>query len=385
MVHPKTSIEPGIRLAFTKLGEKRYEVRLKDGYGRYFPAKWFDRLIDARRHKALLQCDRMRGQRSDTVKQRKKLFHAYWHEWLNECRGGVSPGWKREQIRIGEVYILPRIGHMPLSDIRSRDIGGIIELARSKGRGPAMLRHVYNVVHKAFEDSIEHFEYLDSSPVIRRYCPKVPRTKRNFLHPNQCSTLLMHVRGHFLEPALMLGLMAGLRPSEIQALTWENVDLESAQINICAAYKRRSACIEPFPKQKDHGRATIPKPLLEYLKTLSLGKSPEAFVAPGHRGGMLSYHVLHSILPTLCKGAGVTVVTPHELRHSCTELWVFNGANQEDCGRQLNHANASTTERYMHRTSDRLTAIGSNFDLPGYGERPKPGLRLLRQEQLGNS
>jgi site-specific recombinase XerD len=104
---------------------------------------------------------------------------------------------------------------------------------------------------------------------------------------------------------------------------------------------------------------------------------------------MLSYQTLYKGLKALCRTAGLPEVSPHELRHSCTELWVHNGASKEDCGRQLNQSNASTTERYMHRTTDRLEAIGANFTLPGFGEdgRPvpppptgQPALRLVRRD-----
>jgi len=371
-------IEPGIKCTTTKAGEKRYEVRIRDGYGRFYPARWFSRLVDAKSYKIHLLGLKDRRQPAHKIRQRQISFNEYWKQWMEECRAGISDGWRKDQQRIGEIYLFPRLGPMPLADIRSRDIGAVIEFARVKGLGPASLRHIYNVMHKCFEDAIEHFEFLDSSPVIRRYCPKVPRTKRKFRHPNEAAQLLNTVRGHWLEPAIMIGLMAGLRPGEIQALTWENVDLEKAEIKIVAAYKRRFLRIEPYPKQKDHGSATIPKPLHDYLKQLSIGKDPKSYVAPGEQGGMLHYHLLHRLLPGLCEKAGVTIVTPHELRDSCTELWVYNGANQLDCGRQLNHANPSTTERYMHRTSDRLTAIGSNFTLPGYGEKKKPTLSIVR-------
>lgn len=372
-------IEPGIWEIYTSTGKKRLKVRIKDRYGSWFPSKRFLRLPEAKAYKARLVGERERDQLASTSKQRKMTFSEYWAEWSGECRAAISKGWRDEQERICQVYVMPRLGRIPLGQVRSRDIGLVIDAATHRGLGAGMIRHIYNVMHKAFEDAIEHFEYLDRSPVIRRYCPKVPKKKRNFLHPSESTKLLLHARGHFLEPAIMLGLMAGLRPSEIQALTWENVDLENAQINICAAYKRRVNKIEPFPKQKDHGEATIPKPLLEYLRIYSLGKPKKDFVAPGDWGRMLHYHVMHRILKELCREAGVREITPHEMRHSATELWVFNGASQEDCGRQLNHANASTTERYMHRTSDRLEALGSTFVLPGYdGHQPKATIALVR-------
>jgi len=283
---------------------------------------------------------------------------------LIECRGDVSDGWKLDQERIGRMHLLPKLGEMRLSEIRSRDIGNLIETVKATGRAAATVRHVYNLLHKLFDDAVEHFEFLEFSPVIRRYCPPVPKRMRNFLHPVECTRLMAQIRGHFIEPAVLLGLYVGMRIGEIQALKWESVNLDKGVILIRSNYDRKMNRINPYPKQHDWGESTIPKPLNEFLSQLSLGKQQDDFVATGEQGRMLNYYVFSQALKQLCRVANVKVITPHELRHSCTELWVYNGASKEDCGRQLNHANSQTTERYMHRTNDRLQAIGDSFSLP---------------------
>lgn len=40
-------------------------------------------------------------------------------------------------------------------------------------------------------------------------------------------------------------------------------------------------------------------------------------------------------------------MTPHGLRHSCTELFVNQGASLEDLRRLLNHEDSGTTEGYV--------------------------------------
>ncbi len=49
------------------------------------------------------------------------------------------------------------------------------------GRSEQVVLHVYNTLHKAFEDAIHHFEYLENNPVRRRYKPRVLKRKRTFL------------------------------------------------------------------------------------------------------------------------------------------------------------------------------------------------------------
>lgn len=85
--------------------------------------------------------------------------------------------------------------------------------------------------------------------------------------------------------------------------------------------------------------------------------SDDDFVAQNKNGGMLEYTAFNQTLKSLCKGLGLKQITPHELRHSSSELWVNAGASEVDIGRQLNQSSSSTTRRYMHRSDERLDSL----------------------------
>ncbi len=70
------------------------------------------------------------------------------------------------------------------------------------------------------------------------------------------------------------------------------------------------------------------------------------------------------MLKSFCVSVGLTPVTLHELRHSCTELWMDNGANIEDIRRLLNHKSSQTTARYIHRSDNRIRDIADQLDFP---------------------
>jgi len=113
------------------------------------------------------------------------------------------------------------------------------------------------------------------------------------------------------------------------------------------------------------GRAPMTPQLRESLQLQVIGKRPDDFVATGENGGMIGHQFLRRSLQRLCKLAGVKSITPHELRHSCTELFVEAGASQEDLRRLLNHRSAQSTAGYMHRTDRRLNGIAAQVQSPG--------------------
>lgn len=144
-------------------------------------------------------------------------------------------------------------------------------------------------------------------------------------------------------------------------LRWGSVDLDRSQILICAAYKRAIGEIEPFPKGRDWARVPMPRALVDYLSSICAGKSSGDFVSPALHGGMLEQKKFPNGLKRLCIEAGVRVVSPHELRHSCSEIWIDQGASIEDVRRILNHKSSETTQRYVHRTEERIVSLAERI------------------------
>jgi integrase len=356
-------------------GEIRYLVRVRDRFGRWFPAETFDRMVDAKRRERDLLQDRDRGVRRNV----DLTFAEYIELWTSQCRHSISKGWIISQDQMLRDYVRPRLDGFKLAEIRPQDIGTALQGVIEAGRAPSTAKHVYAMLHKLFEDAVEHFELLDRNPVLRRYRPKVPIRERAFLAPADSWKLMEYVAEHYQGPAVWLQLLAGLRPSEVQALRWNAVDFERGQILIRAAYNRKEKRLQEHPKQQDWGMAPMPQQLAAYLAARR--GEPEAFVVRNRAGGMLAYETYEDQLPRFCKRAGVTRVTPHELRHSCTELYVQAGASAEDVRRLLNQKSLTATARYMHRTDERLKSIAGRIGEP-LETRPtppaEPQLRLVK-------
>lgn len=343
-------------------GKTRYFVRVRDRCGRFYPSRTFDNKSLASRYERSLLTQRDRGTVSPCEIERKLTFQEYWGTWSIECRTNVSEGWKMSQDQMARDYLLPVLGNMRLREIKSQDVGKVLNRHLESGLSPQTVLHLYNILHKAFSDAIEHYELLDTSPVRKRYRPRVPRRERNFLSPADSWKLLNVVRDHVYGPAIWISVLAGLRPGEVQALTWSAVDFERSQILIRATYIKKTRKLQPYPKQEDWGVAPMPLPLADYLRERK-GSTSSIYVAPNRKGGIHDYIVLLEVLERFCKVAGVRRVTPHELRHSATELYVQAGASAEDIRRLLNQKSLNATRRYMHRTDERLASIASRIEI----------------------
>jgi integrase len=347
-----------------KSGNVSYLVRVEDKYRGYFPGKAFERKVDAEAYERELKDKSMRGELATIGTIRNLTFQVYFAEWLAMRSGKVSKGWYDSQKRMADTYVLGALAGFRLRDINAPDIGRILQLMREKGLKAQSILHVFNLLNQCFKDAIDYYGYLQKSPVLKQDRPKIHRVERAYLTPEDSWKLLEHCKDHYLAPAIWISILSGLRPSEIQALQWRALDFDKGQILVCAAYKRTIGKIEPYPKQKDWLMVPMPGVLMDFLLDRFKHRFPMAFAAPALKGGMLEYKKLHGGLRKLCDEAGVKRVSPHELRHSCSEIWFRWGASLEDIRRLFGHKSAETTQRYVHRTDDRLLSLAKAIARP---------------------
>jgi integrase len=348
-----------------------YQVKLRDKYEDWYQSFTTPDKAEAERFHAELLRLKAKGVRAnlggpstgDATVTADTRFEDFQTAWAAECRGSVGKGWQKSQDQMTRDYIMPELKGMCLADIRPRHIAGLLQAVTKKGRSPGTVNHVYTLLHDMFTDAIEHFEcQMPSNPVLMKHKLKKRVTAKNFLHPDETRTLLEHCRGHYLAPAIWVGIYTGMRPCEIQTLEWRNVRWEYKDILIVSSFNRKEWRHQDHPKQKDAGKVPMPDLLIEFLKS-NPGRGSK-FVCPSKRGFRLNYTYFNDGLKELCLAAGVKRITPHELRHSATEMYVENGASETDCQRLLNHKSASSTSTYMHRTNDRLQSIASNVGRP---------------------
>lgn len=343
---------------------KKWLVRVRDRDGKWFPARSFERKVDAQKYENELELRKSENISAPDSSVKQLSFENYFCLWFQECRSEVSDGWKQSQIQCFRDHIKPFIGDKRFLEISKRDIALVLSHAKDKGLASQTRAHIYNLLHKMFEDAVHHFEFVTFNPVIRRYKPKVYQKERNFLQSKEAWKLLNSTRSTWLGPPVWVSLFCATRPCELQALKWSQVDWNHRRIIINSAYKRKEKRLEDFPKQGDWGQAPIPEALFQFLNELEKLKRTEEFVAPGPNGGMLNYDSFLRALQRHCREIGITVVTPHELRHSATELYYTAGASTEDLKRLLNHSSVKTTETYIHRTTERLQQIAGQIKTP---------------------
>lgn len=355
---------------------RRYKVLVKDPDGVWYPTKTFRNKQDAREYERELLDLKYKGGRASLKSVRDRTVDDYWKEWAGLCRVKCSEGWKRSQDQMYRDYVFPVIGQKKLVEITKVDILSNLSNCTAAGLGPQMHLHVFNLLHKMFENAVDTFEYLDNNPVRMNMRPVVPKKVRNFLKPDDARAFLEFVKDEHVGPAIWIMTYLGLRIGEMQALQWWNIDIPGGTLSITQQYVYKEKRIGPVKNDKPI-KLPMPYALTEYLMGKKpIGADPKDWVVPAEtKDAMLDRRTFENALARLCKAHKTPMrLTPHELRHTTTGLWVESGATREDMRYILNHSSEASTKTYMHDTTERTTRISGIMKKPIH-------LRLVNKEE----
>jgi integrase len=289
-------------------------------------------------------------------------FFEYVDQWKSSCRFNVGDGWRQTQDRMLEIHVLPFIGSLALKEITPFHISKIFEAGKQKNHKANTAKQTYLLLSKIFNDAINFFEYIEKSPVRKAFHrPKADKKEARYLTPEEAVILTEYAKYHWSIQAIVIQLFVGLRVGEVMALKWKDIDFDRGLILIRSKYNRKTKKIES-PKNKRESFVPIAGDIEQFLKDLkeTMHPSDGDFVCAGPDAvQMMSYHSYQKAIIYLCKGAGIKRVSSHAFRHTCSVLWVRQGATTHDMQNLLNHESIASTMQYMHGDNIRLRDLAN--------------------------
>lgn len=283
------------------------------------------------------------------------LFCDYILEWSESATLGVSKGWHQCQLQIIRDHINPILGKLCLSKITPSDISKVIQASKDKGHSENQQRKIYNVLSKIFKDAKEFHDYIEKSPVRKaHHRPKVGDVERHFMEPEQSELVLQRsMFDKLYSSAIWIQLLTGLRVSEVQALTWDQLDFDGNCINVNKAYNRHLKRIQPYTKNKTKYRVPMIPRLAAFLKK-KMAKSESKFVNPNAEGGMMSHKSYDDYIKRLQLEMKLPISSSHGLRHSAARMYSAKGCSDELLQILLGHKSIASTKVYTHHETDDL-------------------------------
>lgn len=325
-------------------------------------------------------------QKGIDIAAQKDTF-AYWYDlWLasRECGNGQLASYKACAAKL-----LPTIGHMEITKVRTADIQQIINnLNRDDPPlSKSTLSRIRMTAKQIFQLAIDN-RVMDYNPAEAVKIPKnaAPPKEREALTDEQIRWVNEYA--HPAQPAAKLMMYCGLRRGELLALRWTDIDFNKRTINV----NKSVEMVKGKPKVKDGAKSeagvrTVPLPntLIDFLKQLKKlqseknaekGRIPEinGLVFPNNSGRiytskqwerlwnsyMLELNLAYGDFGNALQKPrskydphGVPMVidtfTAHQLRHTYATLLYEAGVDVLTAQKLLGHSKAQTTlEIYTH-------------------------------------
>jgi integrase len=285
-----------------------------------------------------------RRERAQTERDHRNTFRTVAGAWIEHQSGKWAAG-TREAIRVSlETHVMPKLGELPLVNIRPRDVAAVIRKIEAGGAGETAGR-VLQRVRAVFRYAVVH-ELIDSNPLLDLLPSELLKPRqakhRAAMADKDLPKFLADFEAFDGEPttkaALRLLMLTVLRPGELRGLRWSEVDTDRAELRIAAErMKMKASHIVPLSRQA--------LDVIESMRPLS-GERDLVFPSPYYPGQMLSENTLNSALAAMgYKGKH----SAHGFRALFSTVANESGKRPDVIERQLAHKERNEVRAAYHR------------------------------------
>ena len=288
--------------------------------------------------------------------------------WQRDFLGNVKPVTMvsyETQIR---VHILPALGEIKLTALRTPVVQRLYNQILAKGLSPKTIKNIHGCLHRALDIAVR-VGYLTKNPTSACILPTVRQAEMQPLDTPDLKKLLEALRGEEYEAIITTALFTGMRSGELLGLTWDCVDFSNGIIRVTKQLLQPRRKGRPFaygtPKN-GKGRTLTPAPfvmsvLSEHKKAQDMqrqavgpawddGGFPNlVFTHPD--GSHLSQPTVWKALQKILKKAGLERHRFHDLRHTYVVNAFRAGDDVKTVQQNAGHYSAAfTLDRYAHVT-----------------------------------
>ena len=264
-------------------------------------------------------------------------------------------------------HVAPAFGNCAISDIKTSDIQKYLN--NNSGFSKSYMRDIMALMKQVFNAALED-GLIDKNPMdssrITNPCKK--KTERQALSDRDKADIIAHISDlkNRNDRMFMAFLMfTAMRPGEIYALKWENIDVGKGIIHVRQGSSFTKGQIVIGKTKTEVGVRDIPlhAQLLSYLQPL--GETGYIMVRESgeHKGGPYTEQAHKRAWERIKKTIDVHGMTPYCARHTYLTELCHNGVDMSTAVKIAGHADERMLSRvYVHTHEEHVAKAGKVMD-----------------------
>ena len=286
------------------------------------------------------------------ILQRRKrlLFRDFAKEWKDKHLVRVRASTASLYKRLLRYHLLPAFGERSLGALRPLDVQAYIaQQIQSGALAPKTVNNILALLKQMLKSAVD-WGYLAAVPLAG--VKKLRRPKRDvpLWTPAEIRKFLLQAPEEW-RAVWLLGTFTGLRPGEIQAMSWEGQnwpDFAINKIHVTCAYEAESKVLGATKTDRSVRLIDMVPAVRQALLALP-SRTKGRLVFSGTDGGMFSRSNMKHAWHRTIKATSLRRIRPYDLRHTFASLLITAGKNPLYIARQMGHYSAGVTlDPYGH-------------------------------------
>jgi integrase len=282
----------------------------------------------------------------------------YLTRWLSDSvRGTVQGSTYRSYGRVVDGHLVPGVGRVKLAKLRPDHIRRLYRSMLDAGKATRTVQYAHALLKRALAQAVmDGLIPRNAAEAVRP--PKLKRDEIQPLNADQVRALL-DASDERSRALYTVAVRTGMRPGEILALRWSDVDLEAGTVKINRALSEGEVSTPKTPRSRRRislSPATVAalkahckRQLEERMAKAGLWED-HGLVFPSSVGTPKSQRNLNREFKNAAKRAGLPDhFKLYDLRHTCATLLLSRNIHPKYVQELLGHASiALTLDTYSH-------------------------------------
>ena len=363
-----------------KRGHRRWEVSVYLGGGkrRWISVRGTRRM--AERAAARLEEEAQSGA---LVEPTASTVGDYLDEWLEtRVRLQNAPRTYQDYRYYVQRFLQPSLGHYKLTQLRPMHLQGLYVKLRQQGL-TRTVDYVHQVMRKALNDAVQ-LQLVARNPALAARPPRSRSHPVDIPSVELVRSALAAIRGTEVELPVRLAVTTGVRPGELVALRWRDLDLATGRAQVRQTLQRIAGEGLVFAPTKTHRSTRTIALDAHVVEQLTQHRASQAdrrrelgplyndhdLVFAQADGRPIEPNVMLHRFQRVLRRAGLPTLRIKDLRHVHASIMLSEGVHPRVVQEQLGHASITLTlDTYSHVMpgiqAEAVQRVGKVLDVGG--------------------